>query len=172
MTNKSEDSSSWDEPLILRKSRVHNGQMEGIRRRVLAFAAEVGWGPKSRGRRASVSIYGDVRQWSGVIDIEIAEPQWERMPERLAPETEFILWCSAGVSDGEVRGSADTELYWSAPFAQLPRTVDLFLPAAWDMLLGLGEQNLLWDYPGPARDPDTPPHFGPPRWRGSAGVCR
>lgn len=153
---------------ILQKEIVYRAQMGDIREAVLRFMEPRGWCLMSRGRRAHVSVYGPVGALAldGVIDIMMEEVDWDKMPEALQEDTSFYLWCSAGLDRDGLRLSADTELFWRAPFALLARTVDMFLPRAWEMLTGLTEANLLQVWPGPSGDPDGPLSFGPPRRRG------
>jgi hypothetical protein len=150
---------------ILQKEIVYRAQMADVRETVLRFIEPKGWATQSRGRRAHVSVYGPVSGLDGVIDIEMEETDWDKMPESLQPNTPFWLWCSASLDRDGLRLSCDTELFWRAPFVSLVETVDEFLPRAWDMLTNLNQANLLREWPGSAKNPDGPPDFGPPRRR-------
>jgi len=150
---------------IFEKEQTYKKQMLAIRETVLCFAESKRWSPQSRGRRAHVSIYGPVNDLNGVMDVVMSEVDWDAMPASLQPDTPFILWCSASQDRDGTRFGADTELFWMAPFASLPSTVDRFMAEAWEMLTGLTESNLIEKFPGPSKNPDGPPDFGPPRRR-------
>jgi hypothetical protein len=152
---------------IFEKEETYKRQMLAVREAVLCFAESKGWSPQSRGRRAHVSIYGSVNGLSGVMDIEMTEVDWNRMPTSLQPDTLFTLWSSAFLDRHGTRYVADTELFWTVPFASLPATVSRFMAEAWEMLTGLNESNLIGEFPGPSQNPDGPPDFGPPRRRGN-----
>ena len=151
---------------IVEKEKAYKKQMLAIRDTVHRFAKSKGWSPQSRGRRAHVSIYGPVNGLKGVIDIVMTENDWDVMPKSLQPDTPFVLWCSASLKRDDIRQGADTELFWTVPFASLPETVERFTADAWEMLIGLNDSNLLKEFSGRSENPDTPPDFGPPRKRG------
>ena len=151
---------------IVEKEQTYKKQMLPIREVVLRFAESKGWSPMSRGRRAHVSIYGAVNGLNGVMDIIMVEDDWDKMPSSLQPDTPFTLWCSASLDRDGVRLCADTVLFWTAPFAILHETTELFLPRAWAMLAQLGHNNLVEKWPGPYEHPDGPPDFGPPQRKG------
>ncbi len=149
---------------IFVKEEAYRTQMAGIRETVLRFAESKCWRPMSRGRRAHVSIYGQVNNLDGHVDIIMQEDDWTKMPKLLQSDTPFDLYCSAGINvGGAPRQYADTELFWRCPFTLLAETVDRFLPIAWDMLSKLTATNLIHNWPGPPENPDFPPCFGPPR---------
>lgn len=152
---------------ILQKEAAYRAQMADVCRAVLHFIEPRGWATQSRGRRAHVSVHGPVGGLDGVIDIEMEETDWDRMPESLRPGTPFLLWSSAHLNRDGVRCFSDTELFWRAPFVSLVATVEMFLPRAWNMLTSLNQDDLLREWPGPSLNPEGPPDFGPPRRRGT-----
>jgi hypothetical protein len=152
---------------IVEKEQTYKEQMLPIREVVLRFAESKGWSLMSRGRRAHVSIYGPVNGLNGVIDIIMVGDDWDKMPSSLQPDTAFTLWAAASLDRDGVRLCADTVLFWTAPFAILPETTEVFLPQAWVMLAQLSHSNLVKEWPGPFEHPDGPPHFGPPQKTGN-----
>ena len=151
---------------IVEKERTYKKQIVAIRDTVLSFAKAKGWSPQKRGRRPHVSIYGPVNGLKGVIDIAMAEDDWDEMPESLQPDTDFVLWCSASLNRDGIRLGADTELFWTVPFSSLHETVERFIADAWEMLSALNDSNLITEFPRRSENPDSPPDFGPPRKRG------
>ena len=150
---------------ILDKEEVYVGQIADVRRVVQCFFEPKGWQTLHRGRRAHASSFGPMHAFVGVVDVEMLETDWNKMPSALQPETSFTLWCSASLMRGKVRLFSDTELCWQAPFSDLIVVVERFLPEAWKMLSTLTDANLLDRWPGPSASPDRPPNFGPPRIR-------
>jgi hypothetical protein len=148
---------------ILEKERVYQRQMAPIRGGVLAFAAERGLASHRRGRHAHVGVSGPVRDFRGVVDIEMELVSWDRMPAQLDSGSNFTLWCSASAEHRGVRMHASTELFWETAFERLPTVVPLFLERAWSMLATLDRADFVADWPGPSPSPDREPHFGPPR---------
>jgi hypothetical protein len=153
--------------IILAKEATYFQQMYTIRKQVFRFFQDKGWEPMRRGRHAHVSMFGNVREFQGILDIEMKKLAWQDMPDELAPNTPFTLWCAASWETSLDRMHLDTELYWQTVFIQLPSVVDMFLPRAWNMLWNLTPANALETWPGPSEPPDQPPHFGKPRIRRS-----
>lgn len=150
---------------IIEKEQTYKKQIASIRDTVFSFAESKDWSPQSRGRKAHISIYGPVNGLKGVIDIVMTEKDWDIMPKSLQPDTSFVLWCSASLNRDGIRFGADTELFWTVPFASLPETVERFIVDAWKMLTSLKDSNLIADLPRRSENPDSPPDFGPPRKR-------
>ena len=144
---------------ILEKERVYLGQIAAVRRVVHCFFEPKGWQTLHRGRRAHASACGPVHAFAGVVDVEMLETDWKKMPSALQPDTSFTLWCSASQIRGGARFFSDTELFWQAPFSDLIAVVERFLPEAWKMLGTLTDANLLDGWPGPSTSPDRPSKF-------------
>jgi hypothetical protein len=149
---------------IFEKGETYALQMQGVRAIVCRFAGEVGWSSQSRGRRAHASIYGSINGLNGVIDVEMDETDWNKMPDALPLAFPFLLWSSASLDVGSKRMFADQEICWGSPFGDLEKHVPLFLASAWGMLNTLSTFNLR-EIRGPMLKPDWPPLFGPPRMR-------
>lgn len=150
---------------IMEKEREYSRQMQPIRDRVLAFGDSKGWTPIRRGRHAHASISGPVRDFQGIIDIQMDLIDWEAMPWSLPDDYPFTLWASAGNDDRKPRLFSLTELCWQMPFAQLHGYTDIFLDRAWQMLSELSSADFVDFWPGPSKAPDTGPNFGGPRKR-------
>jgi len=155
---------------IFAKEATYRTQMADARAALLSFLEPKGWEPLHRGRRAHVSACGPIGAYNGIVDVEMVETDWNRMPAVLEPSTQFTLWCSADHTRGGMRLFADTEVYWQSPFSSLLDAIHRFLPVAWHTLERLGDSNFAADWPGPSTLPDLPPSFGPSRPRRTAGA--
>lgn len=150
---------------ILEKEVIYRQQMAPILETVMRFADPRGWTKTHRGRKANASIHGPVHDFNGAMDIIMEDYDWDKMPEALTAETPFCLFCGAWRDRESGRYSADLELYWQVPFGELPRYINRYLAAAWEMLQGLTAEDCVVQEKGRALNPWMPPDFGPPRKR-------
>ncbi len=150
---------------ILEKEVIYRQQMAPILEIVMRFAEPRGWVKTHRGRKANASVSGPVHDFNGVMDIIMEEYDWDKMPDALTAETPFCLGCCAWQDRESGRYLADLELYWQVPFGELPRYLDRYLAAAWEMLQSLKASDCSTQRIGPAINPWLPPDFGPPRMR-------
>ena len=104
------------------RGKIYTEQLASVQSMLNKAAVDFGWGELNRGRKPNVGIYGSSGKYQASIQIESIEVDWNKLPDKLLPETEFTLWCSPYKETEGSRAFCNIELYWKTTYSSLEKS--------------------------------------------------
>jgi hypothetical protein len=129
---------------ILHKQQNYDTQISKIRQHVFQFAKEKNWKTIYRGRHAHASIEGQIKNFSGVIDIQMWLDDWEYNPPILSSNYPFELWAGGYTRESEKFFESCNDLYKMLPFETIEKEIKSLLEEAWNFLNSLDIKSFIY----------------------------